>query len=134
MRSPNTHRSCRDLVELAVVPADDPAGRLVRVAEPGPLERELPQVGVQRAERRAGDLRSVVGGPSPDDGVEPLDHRGSVGPAQGPQFITEPFPDPSDGRLAWLDQRLPAVAADVEPQEVEALIEGDDARLVLVER
>jgi hypothetical protein len=32
------------LVEPAVVPANDPAGRLVRVAEPGPLERELPQV------------------------------------------------------------------------------------------
>ena len=38
------------------------------------------------------------------------------------------------GRLARLDQRLGAVPADVESQEVEALVEGDDARLVLVER
>ena len=38
------------LVELAEVPGDDPAGRLVRVAEPGPLEGELPQVVIQRAE------------------------------------------------------------------------------------
>src|SRR5947208_662059 len=36
-------------------------------------------------------------------------------------------------RLARLDQRLVAIAADAEPQEVEALIKGDDARLVLVE-
>jgi hypothetical protein len=36
--------------------------------------------------------------------------------------------------LAGPDQRLVAVAADVEPEEIEALIEADDARLVLVER
>jgi hypothetical protein len=57
----------------------------------------------------------------------------SVAPAQGAQLGAEAFPDPSDGRLARLDQRLAVVAADVESQEVEALVEGDDARLVLVE-
>jgi hypothetical protein len=56
-----------------------------------------------------------------------------VGLAQGPQLGAEPLPDPSDGRLARLDQRLTAIAADVEPQEVKALIESDDTRLVLVE-
>jgi len=43
------------------------------------------------------------------------------------------LPDPSDGRLARLDQRLGAVAANVEPEKVKAVIEGDDARLILVE-
>src|SRR5262249_18717798 len=37
------------------------------------------------------------------------------------------------GRLAWADQQLGAEAADGESQEVEALVEGDDARLVLIE-
>ena len=85
------------LVEPGVVPSNDPAGRLVRVAGPGPLECELPQVAVQRAEYLAGDLCPVVGGPPPDDRVELLDHRGCVGPAQGPQLGAPPFPDPSDG-------------------------------------
>jgi len=57
----------------------------------------------------------------------------SVAPAQGAHLLAEPLPDPSDGRLARLDQRLAVVAADVESEEVEALVEADDARLVLVE-
>ncbi len=121
------------LVEPVEVPVDNPGLRLVLVAVPGPLVGEPPQVVIQRAEHLAGDLRPVVGGPSPNDRVEPFDHRLSVGPTQGPQLGAEPFPDPSDGRLAWFDQRLGAVAADVESQEVEAFAEGDDARLVLVE-
>jgi hypothetical protein len=76
----------------------------------------------------------VVVGPSPDHRVELLDHRESVAPAQGAQFVAESFPDPSDRLFARFDQQLAAVAADVEPQEVQALREGDDVRLVLVER
>ena len=59
----------------------------------------------------------------------------TVGPwsTQGPQLGAEPFSDPSDGRLAGFDQRLGAVPADVEPQEVQAVAEGDDVRLILVE-
>ena len=37
------------------------------------------------------------------------------------------------GGLARLDQQLAAIPADVEPQEIKALIEADDARLVFVE-
>jgi len=121
------------LVELAEIPVDDPGCRLVRMAEDGPLVGEPPQVAVQLAEDLGGHLCPVVGGPAPNDRVEPFDHHPSVGPAQGPQFGAEPLPDPSDGRLARLDQWLVGVATDVEPEEVEALIEGDDARLVLVE-
>ena len=121
------------LVELAEVPGDDPALRLVRVAEGGPFVGELPQVVVQRGERLAGHHRPVVGGPTPDDRVEPFEHRWCVGPAQGPHLGAKPFPDPSDGRLAGFDQQLAVVPADVESQKVEALFEGDDTRLVLVE-
>ena len=103
------------------------------MAEGRPLVGELPQVLVQLAECLGGYLRPVVGSPSPDDRVEPSDYRRCVGPAQGPELRAEPFPDPSDGRLARLDQRLAVVAADVEPEKVEALIEGDDTRLILVE-
>src|ERR1019366_1666720 len=45
----------------------------------------------------------------------------------------EPFPDPTQRRLTRLDQQLACLSADGEPQKVEALVEGDDARLVLVE-
>ena len=58
---------------------------------------------------------------------------GACGPTHGSHLGAQPLPDPSDGRLAGLDQRLDAVPADVEPQEIEALAEGDDTRLVLVE-
>ena len=121
------------LVEPAEVPVDDPVLRLVRVAVLGPLVGELPQVAVQRGEHLAGHHRPVVGRPPPHDGVEPLQHRRRVGPAQGPHLGAEPFPDPSQGRLARSDQQLAVIAADGEPQEVEALVEVDDARLVLVE-
>src|SRR5690349_8046117 len=39
------------LAELAEVAADNPPDRLVRVAMPGPLVGELPQVVIQRCER-----------------------------------------------------------------------------------
>ncbi len=48
------------LVELAEVPGDYPARRLVRVADLGPPESEPPQVAVQRAERLGGYLRPVI--------------------------------------------------------------------------
>jgi len=74
------------LVELAEVSGKHPVRRLGRVAELGPLLCEPPQVIVQRLECLAGDLRPVVGGPAPDDRVEPLEHRLSVAPAQGAQL------------------------------------------------
>jgi hypothetical protein len=53
---------------------------------------------------------------------------------QGLDLRGQPFPDPSYGLLARLDEQLAvAVAADVEPKEVKASIEGRHARLVLVE-
>jgi len=99
----------------------------------GPLVGELPQVVIQRSENLAGDCRPVVGGPAPDDGVEPGDDRLRIGPAQGPQFGAQPFPDPPDRRLGRFDQQLAVIPADAESQEIEAFAEGDDARLVLVE-
>ena len=53
---------------------------------------------------------------------------------QGPHLAGQPFPESSDGLPAGFDQQLAVgVAADVEPQEVAALGEVDDSRLVLVE-
>jgi hypothetical protein len=75
----------------------------------------------------------VVGRPAPDDGVEPGDDRHRVTAAQDAHLGREPFPEPPDGRLGRLDQQLAVVAADVEPEEIEALAEVDDLRLVLVE-
>jgi len=132
-RSPNTHRSCLALVNLPKY-RGHPGDRLVRVAEDGPLVGEPPQVVVQLAERLGSYLCPIVGGPASDDRVEPFDHRLSVASAPGAQLVPEPFPDPSHGGLAGLDQWRGAVPADVESQEVEALAEGDDARLVLIER
>ena len=60
-------------------------------------------------------------------GVEPGDDRLHAGPAQGPYFGAQPFPDPPDRRLARLDQQLAVIPADVKPEEVDAFIEGDDA-------
>ena len=111
-------------VELVEVPGNDPGLRLVLMAEPRPLVGERPQVVIQRAEYLGGYLCPVVGGPAPNDRVEPFDHRLSVGPAQGPQLGAEPLPDPSLGRPARFDQRLAAVPADVEPQEVKGAPRG----------
>ena len=122
------------LVELAEVPGGHPGRRLVRVTEPGPLVGEPPQVLVELVEDLGRYVCPVVVGPSPNNRVEPFDHRDGVAPTQGAQLAAESFPDPSDRRLARFDQQLAAVAADVESQEVKAFREGDDARLVLVER
>ena len=75
----------------------------------------------------------VVGRPAPDHGGEHGDERRRVRAAQGAQLGRQPFPEPPDGRLGRLDQQLALVAADIEPQEVQALAEVDDLRLVLVE-
>jgi hypothetical protein len=66
-------------------------------------------------------------------GFEPGDDRHRVAAAPGAHLGCEPFPEPPDGRLGRLDQQLGAVAADVEAEELEALAEVDDLRLVLVE-
>jgi hypothetical protein len=53
---------------------------------------------------------------------------------QGADLGGEPAADALHGCLAGLDQQLPvAVAADAEPEEVKAIFEADDTRLVLVE-
>lgn len=122
------------LVELTEILVHDTGLWVVRVAAGGPLVGELPEVDVEISEDRGGYLRPAAVGPSPDDRVEPLGHGLRIAPAQGAQLVPKPCPDPSDSRLAELDQQLGVVAADVVSQEVEALIEEDDARLVLVER
>ena len=60
------------LVELAEVPGGHPGRRLVRVAEPGPLVGEPPQVLVELVEDLGRYVCPVVVGPAPDDRVEPL--------------------------------------------------------------
>jgi len=117
------------LVELVEVPGGCPGRRLVRVTEPGPFVGEPPQVLVELVENLGRHVCPVVVGPSPDDRVEPLDHRDGVAPAQGAQLVSESFPDPSDRRLARFDQQLAAVAADVESQEVHPVVEVHDAGL-----
>src|SRR5215470_18913867 len=120
-----------ELVELAVVPVDDPALRLVVVLPGGPLVGEDPEVPVQRVEHLRRHHAPVVGRPSPDDGVERRDDRYRVAAAQGAHLGCEPFPEPPDSRLARLDQQLGSVPADIEPEEVKTLAEAGDARLVL---
>src|SRR5664279_3596362 len=95
-------------VELPEVPVHNPVPRLVRVTKLGPLVCKPPQVPVQRIECLAGHDRPVVGGPAPDDGVEPYQHRYRVGPSQGAHLGAEPFPDPTQRRLTRLDQQLAA--------------------------
>ncbi len=108
-------------VELAEVSPDDPGSRLVPVAPLGPLEGESPHVGVQRVEHLGGHHAPVIGRPAADNGVERGDDRPRVAAAQGAHLGCEPFPEPSDGRLGRLDQQLVLIAADVEPEKVEAL-------------
>ena len=71
------------LVELAEVPGDDPGRRFVRVGEQRPLVGQSPHVVIQRGERLAGDHAAVVGGPPPNDRVEPSDHRAGVASRAG---------------------------------------------------
>ena len=107
---------------------------LFRVAVAGPLIGEPPQVGIQRVEYLAGYRCPVIGGPAPDDGVEPL-------------LITAVALVPRRDRISVLNRSrirlraallglissFAAVSADVEPQEVKTIVEADDPRLVLVE-
>src|SRR6266511_4266682 len=72
--------------------------------------------------------------PAPNDRGERGDYGSSVQSAQCAHLGCEPFPESLDGRRARFDQQLAiAIAADVEPQEVEPLGEGHDPCLVLVE-
>jgi hypothetical protein len=70
---------------------------------------------------------------TPDDGAERGDDRHRVQAAQPARLGGESFPEPLDGRLGRLDQQLAVIPADIEPEEVKALAEVDDLRLVLVE-
>src|ERR1017187_9505489 len=93
-----------ELAELAEVPADDPALRLVRVAVCRPLVSELPYVVIQGREHLGRHHRPIVGRPAPGDWGEPDDDRHRVRAAQCARLGREPFPDPPDGRFAWFDQ------------------------------
>src|SRR6266487_348268 len=122
------------LAEPAEVASHDPRLRLVGVGVLGPFVGEFPHVVVQRVEDSARHHPPVVGGPTPDDRVEPGDDRRRVRAAQGARLGREPFPESLDGRSTRLDQQLAvSVAANVDPQEVEPLGEVHDLRLVLVE-
>jgi hypothetical protein len=54
-------------------------------------------------------------------------------PAQASHLGGQPCPYPFHRRLARFDQQLAAIAPDVEPQEVDPIVEMHDAGLVLVE-
>ena len=88
---------------------------------------------IQRAEGGAGYRPSVVGCPASNDRRQSGDDRSRVRAPEGAHLGGQPSPDPLDGGLAGFDEQLAVVAADVESQEVESLVEVDDARLVLVE-
>ncbi len=103
------------------------------MAVSGPLEGELPQIVVQRLKGGTGHHRPVVGRPAAHDRVDLAQHRRGVGPSQGLHLDPQPVPDASHRSGARFDQQLVVVVADVEPQEVEASIDGHDSRLVLVE-
>ena len=63
-----------------------------------------------------------------------LDDRHLVLATQSSHLGGEPFPEPLDRLATWFDQQLAvAVAADVEPEEVEPFSRLHDPRLVLVE-
>ena len=123
-----------ELVALTEVVLDDPPLRFVVVLPCCPFVGEFPHLIVQRVEYLGRHHTPVIGGPPLDDRVEPGDDRRRIRSAQDAHLEREPLPEPPDGRLARFDQQLEAVAADVEPQEVESfLTEVHDLRLVLVE-
>src|SRR5690349_25019499 len=75
--------------------------------------------GARNITRQAGDAERT-----PDNGVERGDDRRRVRAAQGAHLGCEPFPEPPDGCRTRFDQQLAVpVAADVDPQEIEALSE-----------
>ena len=121
-------------MERGEVPGLDPAPALVRMPPPRPPVGEHPHVVIQRGEGLLGHHGAVVGRPTPNDRVEPGDHRFGVGPVQGLDLGGEPAADAMHGLLAGFDQQFAVrVTANVEPEEVEAVLDGDDTRLVLVE-
>jgi len=72
-----------------------------------------------------------------DDQVQSFDHRFGGAAAQVAQLGGQPAPDLFQRVLAGFDEHLRAgagvVAADVEGQEVEPVVEVDDSGLVLVD-
>src|SRR5664279_2829164 len=75
----------------------------------------------------------AVGRPSPHDRNDRGEDSFGVRATQDAHLGGQPATDPLDGSLAGFDQQFPAVAANVEPQEVESVIQRHDSRLVLVE-
>ena len=81
-----------------------------------------------------GNHTAVVAGPTPKDWVEPTDDCGRVGTVQRTDLYGQPSPEPPHRRRAGFDEQLAVVAADVESEEVEPVVNMDDLGFVLVER
>lgn len=95
-----------ELIELSVIPAGDPAFRLVRVAPARPLAGELPQVLSRGSEHPGRYHRPVIGGPVPCDRDNPRQYRCDVGPAKCAEFLRKPVTAPLNSRDARLDEQL----------------------------
>jgi hypothetical protein len=88
---------------------------------------------VQRGEHNGRRRPPVVVRPSPHDRVDLREDCRRVRAAQGAELDGEAVPDSFDGGFAGFDDQLAVVTAGGEPEEVEPVVEVDDARLVLVE-
>ncbi|BAH47094.1 putative transposase (plasmid) [Rhodococcus opacus B4] len=93
-----------ELVEPAEVAICNPPLRLAGVAAAGPPPCEPPHVVVQRGESLAGHHAPVVGGPAPDDGVEPGDDRQRVRATHTAHLVGEPTMDSLDRIRIRLDE------------------------------
>jgi hypothetical protein len=82
-RSSNTQRSRLDGLNMPKYPAMTQRLDLFGWARLAHPVGEPPHVVIQGGERLLGHHAPVVGGPTPDDRVEPGDHRLGVGPVQG---------------------------------------------------
>ena len=121
-------------VERVEVPGRDPARRLVRVREAGPLVDQPPHMRVQCCERAFGHPDPVVRSPPGDDRVELGDQRVGVGPTQGPHLGGQSPADPPQRIVTRLGQQLAVrKSANGEAQKVHTLREVRDPGLVLVE-
>jgi len=120
-------------VEPPEVPVADPVLGLIRVAVLRPLVGELPHVVVQGSEDLLGHHPLVVGRPSPHDRDHPGEDCFGVRAAQAAHLDGQPTTNPLDGGLTGFDQQFPVVAADIEPQEIESLLQRHDSRLILIE-
>jgi hypothetical protein len=104
-------------VERAEVPVDNPAPRLVRVAVPGPLERERPHMRAQLGEGPAGHHRPVVGRPAPDNGAQPCYQCWGIRPSDGTYLGAEPFPVPLQGSFDGLTSSFPLWRRTLKPRK-----------------